>query len=736
MTVPNIGDILMLSQTAWRIERAFTAGRKVAPADFQIIEVEIAGLARALKLLAEALHADAECVTLRTAGESIQNSISTVISSCQRTVSDLDSLVDQYQVIRKHRTVGGFAIERTWSELALTGYKTMLWTTEGGDLQNLKELLQLHTSSIAMITQAIQSKSIDQLQSVVGLMTGRIDSMYQSPQGTSEQLKETQSLMQNLTVIEPITQPPPVPQRNPARSPVVEVPNPLGIHIAPPSPLDPSLRRKDSRGSASRSRQRSRSSERLTSLVLGATKTASSPPSDIVSTSRASSPSRKRASEFSFGVSSHRYSSSSYASSDAGMSSAGWSSPGTAKDTFNYYHIPNSSKKSSPLPRTPEVPEPGQRVDDKPLSLLPPPALGLSTPYELERHTSSESRSRLSVYPSLQPEIMKLHRSSTTASQKAAFEKEAFRNSAILCDVRGTLVEYSHQLDEEDKNDVEMVTASEECRIAVVRKRITDPETRRVHVVTSVWTLSDDGTVRMELRMADDQMYIPYSSYFSLSKVSITVSCELKFHDVKFGNRPVKIANTTWVNYVLESPDAAALFQNELMGRTLLATFRTEKTMRIHEGIGATFNYAQQMCALENLRVWEDNETGAIIALIHFSASFRNGYLAFYINSSVNPIKVKDDGGREVKIKGLRVPIDKGDKAMRKDSMIASTEAIDATSKGKEKEDDTKRKMEKGKVISGARIEFRTEAEKKEFLEMCKELQKNLIELPDLMGVN
>lgn len=156
MTVPNIGDILMLSQTAWRIERAFTAGRKVAPADFQVIEVEIGGLARALKLLAEALHADAECVTLRTAGENIQTSISTVISSCQRAVSDLDSLVDQHQVIRKHRTVGGFAIERTWGDLALTGYKTMLWTTEGGDLQNLKELLQLHTSSIAMITEAIQ----------------------------------------------------------------------------------------------------------------------------------------------------------------------------------------------------------------------------------------------------------------------------------------------------------------------------------------------------------------------------------------------------------------------------------------------------------------------------------------------------------------------------------------------------------------------------------------------------
>jgi hypothetical protein len=181
---------------------------------------------------------------------------------------------------------------------------------------------------------------------------------------------------------------------------------------------------------------------------------------------------------------------------------------------------------------------------------------------------------------------------------------------------------------------------------------------------------------------------------------------------------------------MLTQPTAAALFQNELMGRTLLATFRTEKTMRIHSGgLSATFSYASQMCGLENLRVWEDNDTGAIIALIHFSADFREGYLAFYLNSSVNPIKVKDDGNREVKIKGLRVPIERGERAVRKDGLGVGGEG----GKGKGKE---VAKVSKEKVISGAKIEFASEIEKKEFLEMCKELQRELIELPDLLGVN
>ena len=154
------------------------------------------------------------------------------------------------------------------------------------------------------------------------------------------------------------------------------------------------------------------------------------------------------------------------------------------------------------------------------------------------------------------------------------------------------------------------------------------------------------------------------------------------------------------------------------MGRTLLATYRTEKTMRIHEGLSGAFTYAEQMCGMENLRIWEDNDTAAVIALIHFSAHFRNGYLAFYLNSSGTPIRVKDEGGREVKIKGLRVPLEKG--ALRKDSAVGSA-AI---------------KEDKKKVISGARIEFASEVEKRGFLDLVKSVQRKMLELPDLLGVN
>lgn len=156
MTVPNVGDILMLSQVAWRTGRAFTAGRKDAPPDFQNVETDISSVAHALKHLAETLHANVETSLVSKSDQKTQDGVAIIVSSCQRTIHDLDSLVDRYQVIRKHRTPGGFAIERSWSDLVLAQYKTIIWTTEGGSLHDLGSLLQMHTKSIRLLAEAVQ----------------------------------------------------------------------------------------------------------------------------------------------------------------------------------------------------------------------------------------------------------------------------------------------------------------------------------------------------------------------------------------------------------------------------------------------------------------------------------------------------------------------------------------------------------------------------------------------------
>ena len=156
MSLPSIGDILMLSQLAWKIGRAFTAGRKGAPAEFLDVETAINGLAKALKLLAETLFAEADDSVLAKADSETKSGVATILLSCQRTLQDLDSLMDQYQVIKKHRTSGGFTIERSWSDLVLSNYQSMMWTTEGGDVQTLRNMVNMHASTIALTMQALQ----------------------------------------------------------------------------------------------------------------------------------------------------------------------------------------------------------------------------------------------------------------------------------------------------------------------------------------------------------------------------------------------------------------------------------------------------------------------------------------------------------------------------------------------------------------------------------------------------
>jgi hypothetical protein len=152
------------------------------------------------------------------------------------------------------------------------------------------------------------------------------------------------------------------------------------------------------------------------------------------------------------------------------------------------------------------------------------------------------------------------------------------------------------------------------------------------------------------------------------------------------------------------------------MNRTLLSTFRTTRTLRLHSGLSSPFTYASQMCGMENLRIWEDADTLAVIALIHFSPQFRTGYLAFYLNSANAPVRVKDEGGREVKVKGLRVEVEG-----RKEGGGEGRGESGKKGKG---------------VVTGVRIEFASEGEKRGFLELVRGVQGVMRELPVLEGVN
>lgn len=146
------------------------------------------------------------------------------------------------------------------------------------------------------------------------------------------------------------------------------------------------------------------------------------------------------------------------------------------------------------------------------------------------------------------------------------------------------------------------------------------------------------------------------------------------------------------------------------MGKRLLYSLCTRRTLRTHDNIVAnTFNFQEQLCGLENLRLWTDDEgDGSVLGMIQYSANFRDGYLAFRLGGPYKTVQVRDDGEKWVKIKGLNVsfdsPVDKKAMKRRKSSSGGAKERKERVDKG----------------ITGVRIEFVTMADKHRFMEQFK----------------
>lgn len=139
------------------------------------------------------------------------------------------------------------------------------------------------------------------------------------------------------------------------------------------------------------------------------------------------------------------------------------------------------------------------------------------------------------------------------------------------------------------------------------------------------------------------------------------------------------------------------------MGKTLILSMPTKRTLRVHEGLAGAFAYQEQLCGLENVRLWQD-DTGEVLVMIHYSAHFRDGYLAFQVGPSTKRrLQFRDDGDKCLRIKGLEVA---GGDSHKRDK---------GKSKGKGKKGEKK--------ITAVKIEFGSDEEKRLFLSKLRELQ-------------
>lgn len=787
ITVCSVGDILMLSQTAWKIGRAFSKGKKGAPSEFGEVEREANGLSEALKLVAATLHTDGSL--LAQADDETRSAVNTILESAGRTLEDLESFVERYHVIKKDKTsAGGFAVERNWSEVVLANYKTFKWTTEGGNINDLRNMLQMHATSINLIMQALQSKSLSRLEKTVVPMAENILDIHQTVHGelgskiddlhriimafanstpslqARDRTIESTNLLRNGSVSTVSTpesangtatrslEPPP----NPRTSSIIPIRQETRREAAQSEHFGNSpvpARRADSEDSAYFSMgllafERERDGHQLDWGFVGASDAdQASPGMDrLQSRHTSANESSSRVSELA------RRESSTLPGLLAAIDDS-------VAENGGYFTGSSFGQQPTPVSKATSLQSESRQ------SVLPPPAIphddgdggnSPATPSTIfgrpRRQKTDSPMGKEPARPSTAGSVLRSKRERAASGgsprlEAPQFEKSLFRNAAILCDVRARTVELAvvNPNEPDPRFNTEMKEICTECRVCVIRKR-ENREHGGTKVATSIWSLSHDGETRLQQKLSDFNETIPFGSFFDPNKVSLSPSdpgteITLRLHTDKWGEPVVEEQKTNWVNYILASEADATTFQSAVFGRTLIGSYNTTKSTVIHEGLKGAFAFEEQFANIEMLRLWEEDGTstpgamGGVMALMHVSSNFGEGWARWWINSSRQQVRVKEDGFKWAKVKGIDITVVRpGTRTSVADNIRSPAPADEGLQRVKtlEARYAAGGKRTLLKKVTGIRVEFKIPEDRDRFIKQCKAVQNNMVMLPDL----
>ncbi|MCJ1320126.1 hypothetical protein MMC15_005463 [Xylographa vitiligo] len=683
---PSIGDILMLSQLAWKIGCAFTAGRAGAPAQFQEVENELKSLTTAITLLAESLDEDGSL--LARADGRTREGLDKILGCCRQTLDALDSFVNQYQEVRRPDEAGGLATQKSWRSVLLKNYKKIIWTTEGGSIQSLRNMLAMHTQSVSLTMQALQSRSLSRLEKVIEPVADQINEMHNRLNGDLDikideihlvMLSLQAGMQQGSPMIWPSRTESVASRRSSSGSPV------LRPRRAPTYSLVAEGKERESLASQSSSRypQTPQKTPELSDSELSV----QSPPTSSRTSKQQGFDRRESTilpSEFQYRLRDPP--------------------PGYEKDR-RVSHRSEDGAVYSPRTSSQRSDLQFRKASLEPLSptMLPPAAM---TPDSDPSHSRSQSHDYYGESRGSQSTIQPIH--FATVDEQQELERSLFTEAAVLCEVRATMIDYT-QPNEEIPGEWKMVEACKNCKVHLITRK-QKLASGALRFTTSIWAFSDDRGVRLQQKIADGDELIPYTIHGNDKKVVLRAPVELKFHDAVLDATPIAVAKTSWINYNFENERASSVFQGALIGKTLLLSVKTKRTMRVHEGITGTFAFAEQLCGLENLRLFQDPQTGGVLAMIHYTAHFHDGYLAFYLNSSQSPLRIRDEDEKTIKVKGLNVLVNDKTSMVRRDSVVSSP-----TSVSRPKGDN--------KIIKAVRIEFYTPEDMRLFKDKFKEIQ-------------
>ena len=169
MALPvSIGDGILLSTLAFRLGRAFTSGRKSAPAEFQEVQNQLFSLSKALEVLASyqkkvfGVEEDSsiDTTTCRDGKEIGQHGdvIGLMVSNCRATLGHLEMIVEKYMELKSDSEEPGQVDRKSWGQELRQNWKKIRWTAEGGDLEKLRGNLAVHINGLNLAISALNRR--------------------------------------------------------------------------------------------------------------------------------------------------------------------------------------------------------------------------------------------------------------------------------------------------------------------------------------------------------------------------------------------------------------------------------------------------------------------------------------------------------------------------------------------------------------------------------------------------
>ncbi|KAI0169265.1 hypothetical protein GGR52DRAFT_514288 [Hypoxylon sp. FL1284] len=184
----SIGDVVLMTQIAWRLAQTFTKGRKSAPTEFHEVENQLYSLNAALEATKSACErgdidswaASPESVFRRSLDQTEGlNIVDGILKNCRQTLEHLEKIVQKYSIIREPALQSSTSKLGIWNQYVTRNWRKIEWTTEKGDLDTLRSQIMVHTNSLNLLLGIITNSQSTRILKSVEKTSDMVKELYE-----------------------------------------------------------------------------------------------------------------------------------------------------------------------------------------------------------------------------------------------------------------------------------------------------------------------------------------------------------------------------------------------------------------------------------------------------------------------------------------------------------------------------------------------------------------------------